>query len=60
KIITGKHFFHQRELFKYVYHVQYVEPDEIHKALVTCIDLPPSMVEEKIDLKPVIERIVKN
>ena len=32
KIITGKHFFHQRELFKYVLHVQYVESDEIHKA----------------------------
>ncbi|MDY0123845.1 lipid IV(A) 3-deoxy-D-manno-octulosonic acid transferase [Sulfurimonas sp.] len=60
KIITGKHFFHQRELFKYVHHVQYVESDEIHRALMACKDLPPSMVEEKIDLKPVIERIVKN
>jgi 3-deoxy-D-manno-octulosonic-acid transferase len=60
KIITGKHFFHQRELFKYVHHVQYVESDEIYKALMKCKELPPSMVEEKIDLKPVIERIVKN
>jgi 3-deoxy-D-manno-octulosonic-acid transferase len=60
KIITGKHFFHQRELFKYVHHVQYVESDEIHRALVACKELPPSMVEEKIELKPVIERIVKN
>jgi 3-deoxy-D-manno-octulosonic-acid transferase len=60
KIITGKHFFHQRELFKYVYHVQYVEPDEIHRALMTCKELPPSMVEEKIELEPVIQRILKN
>lgn len=60
KIITGKHFFHQKELFKYVYHVQYVESDEIHKALMTCRDLPPSMVEEKINLEPVINRILKN
>ena len=60
KIITGKHFFHQKELFKYVHHVQYVERDEIHKALMKCKELPPSMVEEKIDLKPVIERIMKN
>jgi len=60
KIITGKHFFHQRELFKYVHHVQYVESDKIYKALMKCKELPPSMVEEKIDLKPVIERIVKN
>lgn len=60
KIITGKHFFHQKELFKYVHHVQYVEGDEIHKALMTCRDLPPSMVEEKINLEPVIDRIMKN
>lgn len=60
KIITGKHFFHQKELFKYVHHVQYVEPSEIHKALMASRELPPSMVEEKIDLKPIIDRILKN
>ena len=57
KIITGKHFFHQKELFKYVHHVQYVEPDEIHKALMRCKELPPSMVEEKINLEPIINKI---
>ena len=60
KIITGKHFPHQKELFKYVHHVQYVEPDEIHKALMTCRDLPPSMVEEKIDLVPVVNKILED
>lgn len=60
KIITGKHFFHQKELFKYVHHVQYVEADEIHKALLACEKLPPSMVEETIDLGSVIDRIMKN
>ena len=60
KIISGKHFFHQRELFKYVHHVQYVERDEIHKALMRCKELPPSMVEEKINLEPIINRILKN
>ena len=60
KIITGKHFFHQKELFRYVHHVQYVESDEIHKALMRCKELPPSMVEEKINLEPVINRILKN
>ena len=58
KIITGKHFFHQRELFKYVHHVQYVEPDEIHKALIMAKNLPSSIVEEKINLAPVINRIL--
>lgn len=57
KIITGKHFFHQKELFKYVLHVQYVESDEIQKALEEAKNLPPSMVEERINLQPVIERI---
>ncbi|MBN2816967.1 MAG: lipid IV(A) 3-deoxy-D-manno-octulosonic acid transferase [Campylobacterales bacterium] len=59
KIITGKHFFHQKELFKYVHHVQYVEPDEIHKALIKSQELPPSMVEETIDLSSVIDTINK-
>ena len=57
KIITGKHFFHQKELFKYVHHVQYVEYDEIFDALKNAKDLPSSMVEEKINLEPVIRKI---
>ncbi|MDA7818414.1 lipid IV(A) 3-deoxy-D-manno-octulosonic acid transferase [Sulfurimonas sp.] len=60
KIITGKHFPHQKELFKYVHHVQYVEPSEIHKALLTCRELPESMVEEEINLGPVIKNIIGN
>lgn len=59
KIITGKHFFHQKELFKYVHHVQYVEPDEIHKALMACGNLPESMVEQIINLQPVIDKILE-
>jgi 3-deoxy-D-manno-octulosonic-acid transferase len=59
KIITGKHFHDQRELYKYVHHVQYVEPNEIDEALSACRDLPPSMVEQKIDLEKVIEKIRK-
>jgi len=57
KIITGKHFFHQKELFKYVHHVQYVESDEIHKALFEARELPQSMVEETINLEPIINKI---
>lgn len=60
KIITGKHFFHQKELFKYVYHVQYIESAEIHKALLASKKLPPSMIEEKIDLEPVIKKILED
>ncbi len=57
KIITGKHFFHQKELFKYVHHVQYVEATEINDALKRAKELPPSIVEEKIDLQKVIDKI---
>jgi len=60
KIITGKHFYHQKELFKYVHHVQYTEPSEIHRALREAKELPPSMVEESIDLESVINKIKGN
>jgi 3-deoxy-D-manno-octulosonic-acid transferase len=62
KIISGKHFFHQKELFKYVHHVQYVESEEILQALENAKELPPSMVEEEINLKDVINKIkeIKN
>lgn len=59
KIITGKHFFHQKELFKYVHHVQYVEQNEILKALRECKNLPSSMVEEQIDLNRVVQAILQ-
>lgn len=57
KIITGKFFHDQKELFKYVHHVQYIEPSEIHRALVKAKELPESMVEETINLQPVIDKI---
>lgn len=60
KIITGKHFFHQKELFKYVHHVQYVESDEIHKALMATKELPNSMVEESINLQPIVKKILES
>ncbi|EDZ61774.1 3-deoxy-D-manno-octulosonic-acid transferase [Sulfurimonas gotlandica GD1] len=60
KIITGKHFHDQKELFKYVHHVQYVEREEIHKALLASKDLPASMVEEKINLEPIVKNILEN
>lgn len=57
KIITGEHIFLQRELFKYVHHVQFVSPEEIEQALVKAETLPPSYVNETIDLERVINYI---
>ena len=57
KIITGKYFHDQRELYKYVHHVQYVEKDELYQALCESENLPLSMVEETINLETVINKI---
>jgi len=57
KIITGKHFFLQRELFKYVHHVQFVEEDEILEALEKAEELPPSIVDETIELEGVLREL---
>ncbi|MBD3824781.1 MAG: lipid IV(A) 3-deoxy-D-manno-octulosonic acid transferase [Epsilonproteobacteria bacterium] len=57
KIVTGKNFFHQKELFKYVHHVQYVEAQEIYEALLACENLPESQVDEKIDLDRVVDKL---
>ncbi len=57
KIITGKHIFNQKELFKYVKNVQFVEADKIAKALIKAKNMPPSQVDEKINLSEVIKEI---
>lgn len=55
KIITGEHIFSQRELLKYVHHVQFVAPDGISKALIDAQRLPPSHVDETIDLDRIVD-----
>lgn len=55
KIITGEHIFSQCELLKYVHHVQFVAPEGILKALIDAQTLPPSHVDETIDLGRIVE-----
>ncbi|MDP2077862.1 MAG: lipid IV(A) 3-deoxy-D-manno-octulosonic acid transferase [Sulfuricurvum sp.] len=55
KIITGEHIFSQRELLKYVHHVQFVAPEGISKALADAKTLPPSHVDETIDLNRLVD-----
>ena len=59
KIITGKYFFHQKELFKYVKNVQYVDKENIYEALQLSKDFKASFVDEKINLEPIIDKILK-
>ena len=57
KIISGKHFFHQKELFKYVHHLQFAEPDGILEALQKTKELPPSQVDETINLETFLREV---
>jgi len=57
KIITGNYFFHQKELFKYVKNVQYIEKEDIEQALKNTQTLSKSFVDEEIDLEPIIKKI---
>jgi len=59
KIITGKQIFLQRELFKYVSHVQFIELNEIAEALHIAEILPPSQVNATIDLDRVMEYLLE-
>lgn len=60
KIITGEQMFLQRELFKYVSHVQFVSLDKVSEALIYAEDLPPSQVNETIDLQKVLDYLTEN
>lgn len=60
KIITGEAIFLQRELFKYVSHVQFVGLEGIAEALIHAEDLPPSQVNESIDLQRVLDYLTEN
>ena len=57
KIISGKHFFHQKELFRYVHHLQFAEPNGILEALNKAGELPPSQVDETINLEPFLHEV---
>jgi len=55
KIISGEQMFLQRELFKYVSHVQFTSLEGITEALKNAETMPPSQIEGSVDLERVIE-----
>jgi 3-deoxy-D-manno-octulosonic-acid transferase len=58
KIISGEHIHDQKELFKYVLHVQYVaNAKELAEALKKSEQMPPSSVLQTIDIEPVVNYI---
>jgi len=55
KIISGEQIFLQRELFKYVSHVQFVSLEGVLEGLKHAEELPPSQINGSVDLEKVVE-----
>lgn len=59
KIITGEQMFLQRELFKYVSHVQFTSLEGIQEALTKAESLPPSQINGSVDLQTVVDYLTE-
>lgn len=59
KIITGEQMFLQRELFKYVSHVQFTSLEGIQEALIKAESLPPSQINGTVDLQTVVDYLTE-
>lgn len=59
KIITGEQMFLQRELFKYVSHVQFTSVEGIAEALKNAETMPPSQINGSVDLKKVLNYLTE-
>ncbi|MBD3798563.1 lipid IV(A) 3-deoxy-D-manno-octulosonic acid transferase [Sulfuricurvum sp.] len=59
KIISGKQVFLQRELFKYVSHVQFTSLEGIQEALIKAELLPHSQINGSVDLQTVVDYLTE-
>lgn len=59
KIITGEQMFLQRELFKYVSHVQFTTLEDIETALKNAETMPPSQINGSVDLQRVLNYLTE-
>jgi len=59
KIISGEEMFLQRELFKYVSHVQFTPLEGIAEALKHAETLPPSQINGSVDLQKVLDYLTE-
>lgn len=59
KIITGEQMFLQRELFKYVSHVQFTSVEGIAEALKNAETMPPSQINGSVDLQKVLNYLTE-
>jgi len=59
RIISGMEIFHQRELFKYVSHVQFTSLDGIAEALKNAETMPQSQINGSVDLKKILDYLTE-
>lgn len=59
KIISGEQMFLQRELFKYVSHVQFAGLEGVAEALKNAEKLPPSQINGSVDLQKVLDYLTE-
>ena len=52
KVITGQHFFNQRELMRYVDRIAFVGEDELATTLMNAEALEPAVINGTVDLEP--------
>lgn len=52
RVITGKHYFNQRELMRYVDHIAIVEADELATTLMNAEALEPAAINGTVRLEP--------
>ncbi len=60
RIITGQHYFNQRELMRYVDNVAVVEADELGDTLFKAETIAPAAVNGTVDLAPFFNYIKEN
>lgn len=59
RTITGKHYFNQRELMRYVDHVAVVDAEALTEALQASDTLEPAAINGSVDLEPFFDYLAK-
>jgi len=59
KIISGKEYFNQRDIYQSIENIKVVESRELTDALLNHHTLKPSKIIAQTDIKPIVESIRK-
>lgn len=59
RTITGKHFFNQHELMRYVDHIAVIAPEALTETLAAADTLQPARINGSVDLQPFYDYLAK-